>query len=154
MKKNKLISYYSYLFIFLVAVDRFIKYRALTDFVEPVKINDFISFELIFNRGVTAGLFYFNSSVLFALLTILIACITCAVAYNGYTQMKKNKLILGQIAIVAGSLSNLLDRVIYGGVIDMIALSYKEYYFPVFNCADMFIVGGVFIMFLQLLQEK
>lgn len=56
--------------------------------------------------------------------------------------LSKNKLV-GLIAIIAGSLSNIVDRFIYGGVIDFIELSYNQWIWPVFNVADVAIVCGI-----------
>ena len=56
------------------------------------------------------------------------------------------KLIIGEICIFAGAISNVVDRYVYGGVVDFIALSYGDWHFAVFNVADMFIFCGVALM--------
>lgn len=50
------------------------------------------------------------------------------------------------ILILAGGISNLIDRIVHKGVIDFIDISQKIEHFPIFNIADIFIIIG-FIMF-------
>jgi signal peptidase II len=45
--------------------------------------------------------------------------------------------------IIGGALGNVIDRAIYGAVIDFILLSWKSWSWPVFNLADMAISCGV-----------
>lgn len=50
-------------------------------------------------------------------------------------------LILG--AILSGAIGNMRDRILFGGVRDFIQFHYKDvWYFPTFNVADSFLVGG------------
>ena len=51
----------------------------------------------------------------------------------------KSWLLLVIAVILAGAISNLLDRMLYGGVVDFITVSLGS----VFNIADIMIVGGV-----------
>lgn len=58
-----------------------------------------------------------------------------------------NKVIrISLILILAGGISNLIDRIVHKGVIDFIDISQKIEHFPIFNIADIFIIIG-FIMF-------
>ena len=49
--------------------------------------------------------------------------------------------------MIGGALGNLYDRVFYGNVIDFISLHVFNYYWYVFNIADIAIVlGGLFVL--------
>ena len=66
----------------------------------------------------------------------------------------KNKMEkIGLLIIIAGALSNIFDRAMNGYVIDFIYLHYRDFYWPAFNFADIYISIGVFIVVLQLLKD-
>ena len=57
------------------------------------------------------------------------------------------------LIIIAGALSNIIDRTMNGYVLDFIYLHYKDFYWPAFNFADIYISIGVCIVILQLLRD-
>ena len=52
---------------------------------------------------------------------------------------------IGYNIIAGGAIGNVIDRVIYGKVVDFIDVHYKEYHWPTFNMADSFIFIGVLV---------
>lgn len=52
------------------------------------------------------------------------------------------------VAIFAGGLGNIIDRIRFGFVIDMIQTDFVN--FPIFNVADIFITGGCIFLILHL----
>ena len=141
-KMNKNFKYFI-LFFFIFILDRITKLAALMYFKAPFFINQYLSLELVFNRGVSWGMFHDTSQALFILVSGIIFFITLFLCWHAYVLYKKGISIIGHICIIAGSSSNLIDRIVYGGVIDFIILSYGAYSWPVFNIADMAIVCGV-----------
>ena len=63
----------------------------------------------------------------------------------GFTKLEQWLLV----AIYAGGLGNMIDRVRLGYVVDMINLEFMD--FPVFNVADCFITCGCFALMLHLI---
>ena len=59
----------------------------------------------------------------------------------------------GLTAIIAGALSNISDRTLNGYVIDFISLHYKDFYWPAFNFADIYISVGICVIVLHLLRD-
>ena len=51
--------------------------------------------------------------------------------------------------IMGGAIGNLLDRIIYGYVIDFLDFYYGYWHWPAFNIADMAIVGGAGLLILD-----
>ena len=66
---------------------------------------------------------------------------------------KRGINVLGEVMVIAGSSSNIIDRMVRGGVVDFIEFSYKNWAWPTFNIADAAIVVGVFFMLMQLLRK-
>ena len=48
--------------------------------------------------------------------------------------------------IIGGAIGNVIDRLVYGHVIDFIQFYYKVWYYPAFNLADSFISMGAALM--------
>ena len=59
----------------------------------------------------------------------------------------------GLTVIIAGALSNIADRTLNGYVIDFIYLHYKDFYWPAFNFADIYISVGICMIVLHLLKD-
>ena len=145
---NKLLQaiIYALVGIFIFIGDRITKLKALTLYHDHYEFNQFLSFDLALNRGISWGWLHSNSTTLFVLISLLIATITMVIAMVGLRHFLAGNTIMGELLVVVGSLSNLVDRWYYHGVIDFIELSYKDYTWPVFNLADVCIVVGIFLM--------
>jgi len=131
-------------------IDRITKLMALKQCMQlACTVNGFLSFEVIFNRGISWGMFHSQSDMLFYAVSLIIAMITASLCIYAYHNYKQGNVIVAEVCIIAGSCCNLIDRVIYGGVIDFIVLSYKNLSWPVFNVADAVIVFGVGLFLLR-----
>lgn len=87
------------------------------------------------------------------MLVALIIVTVIGFAWHTITRARAHHMLCGEIFVLAGALSNLLDRYFYGAVIDMIHLTWPLSW-PVFNIADMLIVMGVGLMFFQHIGES
>lgn len=60
--------------------------------------------------------------------------------------IQKNRLgVLGNWAaamIIGGAIGNVIDRLLYGHVVDFLLVYWQQYYWPAFNIADSFICVG------------
>ena len=63
-------------------------------------------------------------------------------------------LITALAFIIGGALGNLVDRVLYGEVIDFLDFYWSRYHWPAFNLADSFITVGVLITLYYLIRAK
>lgn len=127
----------------IVLGDRITKLLALTMGNKPIVVTDMITFELAFNRGISWGMFHSSSMITFWVLTLLISAII--IGLLGHTVMKwiHKEQIYGEIAVLSGAISNVIDRCVYGSVIDFVHISYGSWSWPIFNIADVAIVLGV-----------
>lgn len=108
---------------------------------------DFLKLKLATNSGIAFGLnlnYYFLILIYF-----LIAPALLFILFKAY-QQKNNFHIIGLSLIIFGSISNLIDRVYFGFVIDYIDLKY----YTVFNLADVMIVMGVIVIILDSFRKK
>ena len=56
--------------------------------------------------------------------------------------------------IMGGALGNVVDRVLWGHVIDFIRVHYQQWYFPAFNIADSAITVGAVLLILDTLLHR
>jgi signal peptidase II len=127
--------------LILFIIDRIFKTLSLFN----VKAQGFL-FDFVFvkNTGISWGLFAGNSFFLLGLSLILFGIILYF--YNSLLEYK-----LGLTLLIFGALSNILDRIFFGFVIDYIDFGF----FPVFNLADACIVlGGFWIVFVLAFNKK
>ena len=130
----------------------------LLDFVVKIIINNnialydsiniipnFFSITYVRNTGAAFSIME-NNRVLF----IIIAIIALILIYK-YLIMNKvidRYLMISYSMLVCGIIGNMIDRVIYGYVIDYLSFNIFGYNFPIFNLADTFIVISIIMLLL------
>lgn len=133
----------------LLVLDRIVKYEVVRRCLYPCRLNEYLQCTMVFNRGTSWGLFHSQSNAIFWLVTVGVIALTGAVIGYAVLRMRAGYMILGETLVLAGSLSNIIDRLWYGGVLDFIEFSYQGWVWPVFNGADVLIVIGVFFMMVE-----
>ncbi len=141
------------LFAILVGADQLSKWYAQYAFATPVVVNDFLSFTLAYNRGISWGFFYSESTAGFVAVTLATCGVLALVARHAWQRAQAGRTIVPEVLVLSGAFSNLLDRFVHGGVVDFILLSYKGWSWPVFNLADAAIVCGVGLMLLTMMRR-
>lgn len=56
--------------------------------------------------------------------------------------------------IIGGIIGNLIDRIFLNGVIDFLSFKIVNYYFPIFNIADIAIVIGVMLLMIDIIRSE
>ena len=153
--KKTIIYFGIILFIFLA--DRISKLYILSILEDlgnvDININSYINLILVWNSGIGFGLFSFDQSQMYNVMTILIIFINLLIVY--LIIKSKDKSAYFFLIILGGSLGNLFDRIYYSAVPDFIDISYKGYHWFVFNVADIFIsLGIICLIFAELLDYK
>ncbi|MFA5358624.1 MAG: signal peptidase II [Patescibacteria group bacterium] len=122
----------------LFAFDRLIKFYLLKN---PEVIRDFKIFTLQFwqneRMAFSLDLFGSDSQKIISAITGVVILFLVYITIKEYQNKKVSAAIFLTI-IILGALSNLIDRLAYGGVIDYINFNF----WPVFNIADILIVVG------------
>jgi signal peptidase II len=138
-------------FLLLVAlvlgIDQLSKYIIRVNFQPneslPV-INSVFHLTYVNNPGAAFGLLAYKTPV-FVTVTLLVA-VVILVAYR-FLPPDRILLRLALALMLGGALGNLIDRLRFGYVVDF--LDFRIW--PVFNLADMAIVGGVILLCWELL---
>ena len=112
----------------------------------------YLNIVLIWNKGIAFGLFSFNETHLYNILSLIISIIIIIVIIMSLrTQgFKRYSLLM----VVGGALGNLYDRIFFNAVPDFIDFHIGEFHWFIFNVADMFISLGVIFMILYELIDK
>ena len=136
--------------IFLASIDylskTLVKHYVENDFY---RLNEFITIQIIYNRGIAFSIFDSSSSLVNNILSMVIGVIILFLLYvfiRGFNTFYKTELV-GYMFLIGGALGNFLDRIINGSVLDFIVVNYNQIYFPaIFNIADIMISFGVLLI--------
>lgn len=136
-----------WLALILFIIDRLSKYLALAYLSEGFFCcQNWLGLKTFLNEGIAFG---YPMPVVISLALSFIIIIALGVAairnYHNYTAI----IILSIALIIIGAVSNLLDRLYFGQVIDFINVGP----WPVFNLADIFIVLGAGIIIVTKLKK-
>ncbi len=132
-----------------VALDQWIKYlvEARLTMHEAVDLLPFLALFRTYNTGVAFSMFAWIGD------KGLIAISVAVIAFVLYLAMKSSPrdvfARLGFALIISGAIGNLIDRAVYGHVIDYVLFHTPSWSFAVFNLADAFISVGAAAVVLQ-----
>jgi len=123
---------------------------------EPLYIFPGLSFQLIYNQGAAFGILSDQSGWQRWFLVLVSTCISLVLIFWIRKTVNTSKLECFSITfILAGAIGNLLDRLIYGYVIDFIYVFYGDYSWPNFNIADSSItIGAAILIYTQVNPNK
>ncbi len=140
--------FFSYALVFssVVCIDRITKMYALIYCQQPLDITSFVCCDLTFNRGISWSMFHADAQTPFVLVSGMVLLVTLLLGWYTYLRYTHNQYVIGELLVLAGSCSNIVDRLWYGGVADFIRIHYANWSYPSFNCADAAIVIGVICM--------
>ncbi len=102
----------------------------------------FFSLTYVKNRGIAFSMLEGNLVFIIFLSLLIIGGIFFSIRFKKLSWSESFCYAL----IVGGAIGNLIDRVIYGYVIDFFDFTLFGYEMAIFNVADIFIVLGVFLL--------
>lgn len=115
-----------------------------------IVIKDFFSITLVHNNGAAFSLLSGNT---FLLIFIGLAALIGLIIYIKQLEVIDDFDIFTYSLLFGGIVGNLIDRIIYGYVIDYLSFNFNGYFFPIFNFADICIVISIVIMIFRTLRE-
>ena len=140
MKNKPVFIIYFAMFAVLLWFDRFLKNLIIANMRlgDAIPSQDsFVAIRYTVNTGVSFGLLSGHTDILIVLQIILFVAVSIA-CFVTYIKLRNPVLQTGLVWIVSGGAGNIIDRISYGHVVDFISVGT----FPVWNFADMCIVGG------------
>jgi signal peptidase II len=130
----------------------------IVHFADPgrheIPILPFFNLVMVWNPGVSYGLFPAHGPVGTAILAFFSLA---AVAALGYWLWNSTRLVLtvGLGLVIGGALGNLIDRLVYGKVADFFHFYVHDYSWYVFNVADCAItIGAAALIYDTLLRSE
>ncbi len=110
-------------------------------------IQDVFGFVIVHNEGIAYSVSIPHTALFIGIGVVIIMLM---LAYITYSRRKKFVLSFALLIIAVGAFSNLIDRLLYGYVVDMIVLTK----WPVFNIADLMISAGAVVLVLQFIRKE
>lgn len=148
--KRKILIWDFICLILLNVLDRLAKFSAQYFCMNEnhILIDGILEITFIKNEGGALGILN-NQRFFFVFISVLFVCLITFFLFVMPNEIKFNSLHIWLSFILAGTLGNLADRIIYGSVIDMIYIS--KINFPVFNLSDLFISIGTLLTIITVL---
>jgi signal peptidase II len=137
-------------------VDRLSKFWLvgyMADHPFGIEVTPFFNLVMVWNTGVSFGLFGGSGESGRWILSILALAITCALTvWLWRATSRLVALALG--LVIGGALSNVIDRLYWGKVADFFDFHVAGYSWPAFNLSDSGIVVGVVLLLLDSLRPR
>jgi signal peptidase II len=134
----------------IIVLDQITKYLVASSLspYDSIKIFPFLEIVNVRNTGAAFGSFKNLGS------TFFIAVSVAAIIFVINLLVKKIYNTLGLSLVLGGAVGNLIDRIIYGKVVDFIDFSVGSFHWPAFNVADSSLTIGIIIILLTSLFKK
>jgi signal peptidase II len=118
-------------------------------------ISDYWDWRLSMNPGSAFGLFSGTGSFGRIMLSIVGIAAVGGMIWMLRKSRNDQRILHWALALVAGgAIGNLIDRIYFGVVTDFVLWHYKTKEWPVFNIADVVLVVGVGLMFIDIQKEN
>jgi len=149
---------YGWVVLAVFVLDQVTKYAASVslNYLQPVEMLPIFNLTLVHNTGAA---FSFLSDAggwqrwFFSLLAIGVSGFV--MIWLRKTPVSQVYLVWGLVLLLAGALGNLVDRLLFGYVVDFLDFHWAGWHFPAFNVADVAIsLGAVALILDAFLQKK
>ena len=138
------------LIVVIVALDQWSKWAIKTSFnlyqSMPV-IQDLLHFTYVTNDGMAFGLSFPGGKHVLLIMTILLTGFIVGFLWkekNGHPLIK-----YGLALILSGAIGNLIDRLLYGKVVDFLDLMIGDFHWYIFNIADSSVTIGMILFIIH-----
>jgi len=132
----------------IVLLDQLSKWWVLADLMSPpraIELTGFFNLVLVWNRGVSFGMFNAHSS--WGPIVLAGLALAISVGLVVWLRRVESRLLAAAIGLVlGGAIGNVIDRGRFGAVVDFLDFHAFGYHWPAFNVADSAITVGVALL--------
>ena len=146
-KINKIKIIFYILIVLIVVIDQVTKLLVIGKNI--VLIPNFLSITYSQNTGVAFGILPNNLILIISANIVVLGLIIKFLRENKETM--NYPVIISLMLILSGCVSNLIDRIFRGYVIDFIDINLFN--FPVFNIADISVTIGIVVLFVVIVKQ-
>jgi len=147
-----------WLILSVIAIDQWTKFLITSNFNEfdSITLLPILDFMRLHNEGAAFSLLSDASGWQRWMFTILgsVVSIFIFIWLRRLPVRGQHMLAAALALIMGGALGNVIDRVLWGHVIDFIRVHYQQWYFPAFNIADSAITVGAALLILDTLLHR
>lgn len=119
---------------------------AILEWVRPpaagISLTGFLAIVLVWNRGMSFGLFNVGDPLVPWILGAVAIAVSIGLVW-WLARAQRWLVIAGLGLVLGGAIGNLVDRLLYGAVVDFVLLHAGRWQWPAFNLADSAITLGV-----------
>ena len=154
--KSKLVGSTLVLILLLDQVSKLIVDRVIPLHSSIPVIQDLFNLTYIRNTGAAFGIFAGSAASFRIPFLVLFSLVAIGFIVTMLIRLPESEkgLITALAFILGGAVGNLIDRILYGEVIDFLDFYWSRFHWPAFNFADSFITVGVALTFYRLMRAK
>ncbi|MCG8271362.1 signal peptidase II [Aquamicrobium sp. NLF2-7] len=146
---GKGLGLYAILAIVAIALDQLIKYAVESGlpFQEKIDLLPFLALFRTYNTGIAFSMLSSFGDTGLIVISLVVSAFIVYLALRSTPRQIFARL--GFALILGGAMGNVIDRAIYGHVVDYILFHTPHWSFAVFNLADVFISVGAFLVVVE-----
>jgi len=110
---------------------------------KQIIITSFFNLTPVWNNGISFGLMSAQPELVRFIIPIIALSVVVLLIYQLHIQKPLQQI--GSALIAGGAIGNVIDRILYGKVVDFFDFHLAGYHWPTFNIADVAICAGVAI---------
>ena len=131
-----------------ILADHFLQYH------QPVAVMPLFNFTLLYNKG-AAFSFLADAGGWQRWFFLILTTAVSVFIYSWLRKLKPHQVLqyTALALILGGAIGNLIDRAIYGYVIDFLDVYYETHHWPAFNIADSAITIGAILLIIDTLKN-
>ena len=147
MKRN---AYVLLIVASVIVLDQITKYliAAYLSPFDSIEVFPFLHIVNVRNTGAAFGSFRGAGSGFFIVISVI------AIIFVISLLVKRTYNYIGLSLVLGGAIGNLIDRILYGKVVDFIDFSIGSFHWPAFNVADSSLTVGIAVILLTSLMKK